>query len=44
MKKLVKLTKNPITWIVCAVACIIGVIFWVFRPNSVEDLIDDLKD
>ena len=44
MKKLVKLTKNPITWIVCAVACIVGVVIWAFRPNTVEDLVDDLKD
>lgn len=44
MKKFIKLTKNPITWIVCAAACIVGVIIWVFRPNTVEDLIDDLKD
>lgn len=44
MKKFVKLTKNPITWIVCAVACIVGVIIWVFTSGKKEDTIDSLKD
>lgn len=43
MKKLIKLTKNPITWIVCAVACIVGAVIWAFCPNVVKDFIDKFK-
>lgn len=34
MHKLVKVTKNPITWIIFAGACIIGAIIWAFRPEK----------
>ena len=34
MKTFVKLTKNPITWIAFALACIIGAIVWVFTSKE----------
>lgn len=42
MKKIINLVKNPITWIVCAVACVVGVIIWAVtgRPDVIEDLKD----
>lgn len=43
MKKFTKLTKNPITWIVCALAIIIGVVLWVFKLGA-ETVTDSLKD
>lgn len=43
MKKITKLTKNPITWILCALAIIVGVVLWVFKLGS-ESITDSLKD
>lgn len=34
---MVKLTKNPITWIIFAIACIVGVVLWVFKVKDDED-------
>lgn len=42
MKKIMNIVKSPITWIVCAVACIVGVVMWVFTGKT--DTIEDLKD
>ena len=42
MKIIVKVLKRPITWIVCALACVIGVIIWLVTGR--EDTIESLKD
>ena len=42
MKKIAKMAKNPITWIVFALACVVGVIIWAFTGKT--DVIDDLTD
>lgn len=42
MKTIVKVLKSPITWITCALACVIGVIIWLTTGR--EDMIDSLKD
>ena len=42
MKNIVKVLKSPITWITCALACVIGVIIWLVTGR--EDMIDSLKD
>lgn len=41
-KIIVKVLKSPITWITCALACVIGVIMWLVTGR--EDTIDSLKD
>ena len=42
MKIIVKVLKSPITWITCALACVIGVIMRLVTGR--EDTIDSLKD
>lgn len=42
MKKIINLVKSPITWIVCAIACLVGVVIWIVTGRV--DTIEDLKD
>ena len=34
MSKFKKITMNPITWIICAIACLLGVIVWFFKSKK----------
>ena len=34
MNKFVKLTKNPLTWIIFAIACIVWGVLWAFRAKD----------
>lgn len=43
MKKFIKMVKSPITWIACAVVCLIGVIVWAVTGRD-DKFIESLKD